>query len=242
MGAALRRLAGVPADYDPGAFPPFAVTADLVILAVRPPAVEVLVVRRAEAPFAGAWALPGGFVGPEQSPVAAAQDKLRDKAGVAVEEAHLEQLATFGEPGRDPRMRVVSVAYLAMVAEPAVPSPGRDTREAAWMDVAAVDRGALAFDHDEILDAGLERVRAKLEYTTLATKFCGPTFTMAELRGVYEAVWNTELDPPNFNRKVLACDGFVEPTGETVSVGRGRPAKTYRAGSGRLLDLAIRRG
>jgi len=219
------------ASYDPADFPPFAVTVDLVVLTVRPPAMEVLLVQRTEAPQAGQWALPGGFVGPDQDLSTAAQVKLADKTGIDVDRAHLEQLATFGDPTRDPRMRVVSVAHLAMVAEPG--ELGVD--QAAWHAVADVADLSLAFDHAQILEAGIERARAKLEYTTLATSFCGPEFTIAELRSVYEAVWGPRLDAANFHRKVTATEGFVEPTGRTESGGRGRPARTYQAGSATTL-------
>lgn len=227
--------------YDPGDYPPFAVTADLVILTVRPPALEALLVRRATPPYAGAWALPGGFVEPDQSLIDAAQAKLVDKTGVAVAEAHLEQLATFGTPDRDPRMRVVSVAWLALIAEPPEPIAGIDTDEAAWVDVSTIDVGALAFDHREILDAGIERARNRIEYTTLAAHFCGDEFTIGELRAVYETLWSVSLDPANFHRKVLASPGFVDDTGSLSSGGRGRPARLYRRGSAERLDPPLHR-
>jgi len=224
-------------DYDPADFPPFAVTVDLVVLTVRPPQMEVLLVQRNDAPHKNRWALPGGFVGPSQTLLEAAQAKLGEKTGVAVDEAHLEQLGTFGDPSRDPRMRVVSVTYLAMVENPETLT----TNSAQWHPTAAVALDQLAFDHAQILSQGIERARAKLEYTTLATTFCGATFTMVELRGVYEAVWGTKLDPANFHRKVLASDNFIEPTNQTTSEGRGRPAKLYRAGGMALLYPPISR-
>ncbi len=222
-------------SYDPSAFPAFAVTVDLVVLTVRPPALEVLLLRRPEAPAKGKWALPGGFVKPEQDLVDAAEFKLADKTGIRVDRAHLEQLQTFGKPKRDPRMRIVSVAYLAMVADPPAPELGN----AAWMPVGDVGARTLAFDHADILAAGIERARSKLEYTTLGTSFCAPEFTIAELRSVYEAAWDTTLDPANFHRKVMATNGFVEPTGRTESSGPGRPARTYTAGDADALHPAI---
>lgn len=236
-----RYYSPVAAIYDPSDFPPFAVTADLVMLTVRPPRFEVLLVKRASEPFAGAWALPGGFVAPEQSLLAAARTKLVDKTGVAVDETHLEQIASFGQPERDPRMRVVSVAWLALLADPPEPIAGTDTDEAAWVDVADIDRQSLAFDHATILDAGIERARNRIEYTTLAAQFCGNEFTIGELRSVYETLWDTELDPANFHRKVLATDDFVTETGATSSGGRGRPARLYRRGSATNLDPPLHR-
>ena len=242
--------------YDPSQFPPFAVTADLVILTVRPPQVQVLLVERERDPFKGSWALPGGFVHPEQSLVEAAKFKLQDKTGLSLEAAHLEQLASFGDPDRDPRMRVISVAWLALVAHPDEPVAGAESADAAWVDVASLhhlsgdqgssDQGSpdpvpLAFDHAEILSAGIERARNRIEYTTLAPAFCGDTFTMGELRSVYETLWGHPLDPANFNRKVLATDGFVEPTGDVVAQAKGRPAKTYRRGPADRLNPPLQR-
>lgn len=228
-------------DYDPANFPPFAVTADLVILTVRPPQTQVLVVQREQEPFAGRWALPGGFVKPNQSLIEAARFKLQDKTGLALSSTHLEQLATFGEPKRDPRMRVISVAWLALVADPQEPVAGTESVDAAWVDVQSLKPGALAFDHGAILQAGIERAQNRIEYTTLASSFCADEFTMAELRAVYETLWGTDLDPANFNRKVLASGGFVVPTGNVVSQAKGRPAKTYRRGGADTLAPPIQR-
>lgn len=223
--------------YNPADFPPFAVTVDLVVLTVRPSGMDVLLVQRDEAPFKSAWALPGGFVGPEQDLLTASQFKLADKSGIDIDRAHLEQLATFGAPDRDPRMRVVSVAHLAMV-----PEPGElRVTNAAWHPVRELSHLKLAFDHRAILSCGIERARAKLEYTTLATSFCGERFTIVELRAVYEAVWGSELDPANFHRKVIASSGFVQPTGATISEGRGRPAQVYQKGPASNLHPPIAR-
>lgn len=229
------------APYDPQAFPPFAVTVDVVILTVRPPQLEILLVQRSEAPFVGHWALPGGFVGVEQSLVDTAQAKLVAKTGLSVDHSHLEQLATFGTPGRDPRMRVVSVAYLALVPRLDVVEESTGREVSAWKTVADLHDLDLAFDHRAIAVAGIERARAKLEYTTLATSFCGPTFTMGELREVYETVWGHTLDPANFHRKVLTTEGFVEPTGKQRALGKGRPAKLYRRGDAGFLNPPLQR-
>lgn len=222
--------------YNPNEYPPFAVTSDLVILTVRPPAVEVLLVQRGTKPFADSWALPGGFVGPTQDLIEAAQSKLVEKTGVEIDHTHLEQLASFGAPGRDPRMRVVSVAWLALLADPPSPIAGPDAQDAAWVSLSELNSATLAFDHAEILNAGIERARNRIEYTTLAAQFCGEEFTLGELRAVYETLWGCELDPANFSRKVLATDGFVTATGLSVSAGRGRPARTYRRGPAQRLD------
>ncbi|WP_329181353.1 NUDIX hydrolase [Streptomyces sp. NBC_01477] len=270
------------AEYDPRAFDPIAVTVDVVALTLRTGRLEVLAVQRGGPPFAGRWALPGGFVraGRESLDEAAARE-LAEETGLdaaALGRVHLEQLGSYGSPQRDPRMHVVSVAYLAFA--PGLPDaqPGGDAAGAGWLPVEAIsprgqpdaagprpfeqgrrsgtygggtgrrpgpdDAGGLAFDHGRILADGLERARAKIEYTPLATAFLGETFTITELRAVYETVWGAPLHAGNFHRKVLSVPGFVESTGETDSRpgSRGGPrARLYRAGDARLLHPALLR-
>jgi 8-oxo-dGTP diphosphatase len=228
-----------PPVYDPAAYPPFAVTADLVVLTIRADELAVLLVRRGEPPFAGALALPGGFVRPAETLRAAARRELTEEAGPGFSSAHLEQLASYGDPGRDPRMRVVTVAYLALAPLLPVPQAGGDAADAAWMPVAGTGiRGAarLAFDHDAILADGIERARAKLEYTPLATAFCPAEFTVGQLRRVYEIVWGTPLDPRNFHRKITGTPGFLAPAGGQTAGDRGRPARLYRRGPATALQ------
>ncbi len=230
------------ASYDPRAFPPFAVTVDIVVLSVVDD-LAVLTVRRGEQPFAGRQALPGGFVRPQESVADAAWRELAEETGLGPDVlpgVHLEQLATFGEVDRDPRMRVVSVAHLAMVPQRPLPTAGTDAADARWTPVA--DATGLAFDHDDILQVALERVRAKLEYTTLATSLIGPDFTLGELQAVYEAVWGCRLQRANFRRKVLATPGFVQAT-DRSRTGRqgGAPATVYVAGDGAALTPPMMR-
>ncbi|HEX7308157.1 NUDIX hydrolase [Lentzea sp.] len=217
--------------YSPSDFPPFAVTVDLVVLTVRADELCVLLVRRGEEPFSGQWALPGGFVQVAESVGDAAVRELGEETGVSG--LFLEQLGTYGEPGRDPRMRVVSVAYLALAADLPVPVAGTDAAEAAWVPVGGVS--SLAFDHFLILRDGVERARAKLEYTPLGAEFCPAEFTVAELRRVYEIVWGVSLDPRNFHRKVTGVEGLLVATGETTSRDGGRPAALFRRGGARVL-------
>ena len=224
-------------------FPPFAVTVDLVVFTIRNHELCVLTIKRGEAPYKGRVALPGGFVLPNEDLEAAAQRELAEETGVgASHDTHLEQLATYGAPKRDPRMRTVSVAYLAFAADLPEPVAGTDAASAKWMPVSEALEIKLAFDHSTILKDGLERARAKLEYSTLATAFCPAEFTIADIRNVYELVWGIAIDPRNFHRKVLASVGFVEPTGELVSQGRGRPAQAFRAGPAVQLHPPIARG
>jgi 8-oxo-dGTP diphosphatase len=212
------------------------VTVDLVVLTIREDTLQALVVRRGEPPYKNKWALPGGFVHEDEDLDAAAARELQEETALTRGQVHLEQLATFGAPRRDPRMRVVTVAYLALAADLPHPRAGTDAADARWQPVdELLDTGELAFDHAEILHVGVERARSKLEYTPLGTKFCPPEFTVSELRRVYEVVWGTQLDPRNFHRKATKTDGFLVPTDHTTTRDGGRPARLYRTGSIKLL-------
>ena len=246
------------ASYDPRAFEPVAVTVDVVALTIRDDALDVLLVQRGVPPFEGQWALPGGFVRsrPAEDLDEAAVRELAEETGQRPGRIHLEQLASYGSPGRDPRMRVISVAYLMFAPELPEPHAGTDARAAAWVPVESLGLAEggpgqrpdttrrLAFDHARILADGLERARSKLEYTPLATAFVADEFTVAELRAVYETVWGERLHAGNFHRKVLSVPGFVESTGETTETGgaRGGPrSRLYRRGDARLLHPALLR-
>ncbi|MGK5531188.1 NUDIX hydrolase [Streptomyces sp. URMC 129] len=236
--------------YDPSEFPPFAVTVDLVVLTVRRHALCALTVRRAEEPHRGQWALPGGFVRIDEDLASAAARELAEETGLRAQDsgsrhagAHLEQLATYGDPHRDPRMRVVSVAHLVLAPDLPAPTAGGDAGSAQWTPVARLLGGAgggpverLAFDHARILADGVERARSKIEYSSLAAAFCPAEFTVGELRRVYEAVWGVALDPRNFHRKVTGTPGFLVPVGGTTTRQGGRPAQLFRAGGATLLN------
>src|SRR5262245_234080 len=220
-----------PEGYDPSAYPPFAVTVDVVVLTLVFRDLHVLLIERGAEPHAGRRALPGGFVKPDESLEEAAERELREETGVKAA-AYLEQLGAYGAPDRDPRMRVVTVAYLAVLPRIDDLEAGTDAAGAELAPVREVLSGEveLAFDHDEILRDAVEAVRLQLEHTTVATAFVGPEFTLSELRAVYEAGWETQLDPGNFRRKMLANPGVMEPTGETRAPGPegGKPAEVYR--------------
>lgn len=225
--------------YEPSDHVPFACTVDMAIFSIRQGALSILLVQRGEAPYAGSWALPGGFVQPDEDALTAARRELQEETGVEIDSVHLEQLGTYTAPDRDPRMRVISVAHVALLASASSPSAGSDARDARWWSVSDLDDLPLAFDHRTIFEDALARVRAKLEYTTLATQFVSEVFTLGELARVYEAVWGTDLDIANFRRKVLGIEGFVEPTGGQSST-TGQPL-LYRAGPATEVSPPFRR-
>lgn len=259
-----------PADWPGGSPFTVAVTVDVVALTVRADRLEVLLVQRGEQPFKGDWALPGGFVRDGEDLAEAAARELAEETGVADLAAHLEQLATYGAPARDPRGRVVTVAYLAFAPAPQPTQPGlprpsprasTDAVDARWFPVADLGAGAqrpfgagaqgrlgagaqrLAFDHDAILADGVERARAKLEYSALGTAFCTEPFTAADLRRVYEAVWGVPLDARNFWRKVSSTPDLLVPVpGRSVpGPSGGRPAARFRRGPAAVLYPPILR-
>jgi 8-oxo-dGTP diphosphatase len=211
---------------------------DLVILTLRESRLHVLLIERGVEPFRGAFALPGGFLQhTEEDLNVAAHRELAEEAAMDVEKLHLEHLGVYGTPGRDPRGRVVSVAYLAIAPELPEPIAGTDAAGARWHPAEQVLSGELkvAFDHRLIVEDGVERARAKLEHSALATAFCGPTFTIADLQRVYEAVWGMSLDPRNFYRKVQKTSGFIVAAGPERKVTTGRPARLFRAGPRKVL-------
>jgi 8-oxo-dGTP diphosphatase len=224
-------------------FVPLGLATDLVILTVRDGRFEVLLIRRGIPPYQDRWALPGGFVRPDEDLEATARRELAEETGITTDRIHLEQVATYGAPDRDPRGRVVSVAYLALVPDLPAPVAGSDAAAASWVDVTDVldDPDRLAFDHHRILTDAVERARAKLEYSPLATAFCPPEFTISELRGVYEAVWGTSLDPRNFHRKVTKTPDFVTPTATTTTRDGGRPAQLFHRGTATALHPPMTR-
>ncbi|PID96990.1 MAG: hypothetical protein CSA84_02445 [Actinomycetales bacterium] len=232
------------------AYPALAVTVDLVVLTIRSGALHVLLVERGEQPYRGQLALPGGFLRIDESLRDAAHRELAAHTGLGLARAgHLEQLGSYGRPDRDPRMRTVSVAYLALVPQlpESVAGPVADTDPAIarWVPVGDLTTTSgpapLAFDHDAILADGVQRARAKLEYTALATVFCPPEFTISQLREVYETVWGHAVDPRNFHRKATRTVGLLEPTGRRTSGETGRPAQLYRRGTTDVIDPPLNR-
>lgn len=236
--------------------PRAAVTVDLIVLTIRDDQLVALLVRRGIPPFQGKLALPGGFVAPDETLAEAAARELTEETGLITDLGrepgqpadglvHLEQLASYGDPGRDPRQRVVTVAYLALAPGLPAPRAGSDAADASWMPAAALlawPAAELAFDHRAILADGVERARAKLEYSPLAAAFCPAEFTVGQLRRIYETVWGTRLDPRNFHRKVTGTPGFLRPADAMTAGERGRPARLYRKGDAVILHPPLLRG
>jgi len=225
--------AAAPPGYDAGRFPAFAVTVDVVILTMSDGVLHVLLVRRGEEPYKDMWAVPGGFKRPDETLDEAARRELSEETGVDVPSL-LTQFGAYGDPGRDPRTNVVTVAYVAVLRDVGVIAAGTDAAHAALVPAsdALEERIELAFDHLQIVRDAVERVRVELELSGIATAFVGTAFTMAELRAVYEAIWGVQLDAANFRRSLVGEDGWVIPTGRTArpGPGGGRPAELFRAG------------
>jgi 8-oxo-dGTP diphosphatase len=218
-------------------------TVDVVILTLREGTAHLLLIERGSDPFRGAMALPGGFVRVDEAADEAALRELREETNIDGRALHLEQVHTFSRPDRDPRGRVVTIAYLAIAPNLPEPTGGTDASRAAWtpLDEVLAGKVPLAFDHGDIIEESVEFARRKLEQTTLATAFCAEPFTIADLRHVYEAVWGTTLDAGNFSRKVTKTEGFVVPTGHVREGERGRPPALYRRGRATTLYPAILR-
>ena len=208
------------------------VTVDIVIFSLRGGELHVLLIRRAIPPFQGRWALPGGFILEGESLDDAARRELAEETGVR--HGYLEQLYTFGDPGRDPRGRVVTVAYYALLTtETAPPAAGTDAGEAKWMP--ARRHPPLAFDHERIVAYALERLANKLEYTTVGFQLLPKKFTLSQLQRVYESVLGRSLDKRNFRRKI-ALLGVLTPLDEWVQDGPSRPAQLHRVSAKRRHD------
>jgi 8-oxo-dGTP diphosphatase len=198
------------------------VAVDIVLFTIRDRALHILLIKRLIEPFKGGWALPGGFVLEDESLEAASYRELREETGV--DKVYLEQLYTFGNPGRDPRGRVVTVAHYALVPNSQVLQAGTDAADAAWFPIAKLP--SLAFDHREIVDHAHERLRNKLEYSNVGFQLLPEKFTLSELQMVHEAVLGETLDKRNFRRKIIQ-QGIVKATKDVQKAGR-RPAQLYR--------------
>jgi 8-oxo-dGTP diphosphatase len=205
-------------------YPHPAVSTDVVVFTIDAGQLKLLLVRRANAPFQDMWALPGGFLDIDEDLAACALRELEEETGVRG--VYLEQLYTFGRPDRDPRERVISVAYFALVPiDRLSPRAASDAAEVGWF--AFNHLPALAFDHADIIAMAHRRLVAKLDYSTIAFQFLPATFTLSELQQVYETLRNSPLDKRNFRKRMLALD-CLEETGRLRRSGSHRPAREYR--------------
>lgn len=207
------------------AYPHPAVTTDVVVFTIRAERLHLLLIRRANAPFAGTWALPGGFLEIDEDLDACAARELSEETGI--EAIYLEQLYTFGAPTRDPRERVIGVTYFAVLPphRHAEPRAASDAAETAWFPLDTLPD--LAFDHAQIIRTAQDRLRAKLDYSTIAFQFLPEYFTLSELQKVYEIVLTQRLDKRNFRKRILSL-ALLEETGRQRRNGRRRPAREYR--------------
>lgn len=218
-------------------YPRPALTVDVVIFTLRENHLQALLIQRGEPPFAGMWALPGGFVRMDESLESAAQREMQEETGL--KEAYLEQLYTYGEPQRDPRGRVVTVAYFSLIPAdaPVRHEGGNDACQAAWFRVDSLP--TLAFDHAGIIDYALRRLRYKLEYTAACFELLPEEFSLSELQHTYEMILGETLDKRNFRRRILEST-IIEPT-EHMRGGEGRPARLYRYRADAVAEVKARR-
>ncbi len=218
-------------------YPRPALTVDVVIFTLRENRPHVLLIQRGEPPFASMWALPGGFVKMEESLEEAACREMEEETGL--KQAYLEQLYTYGAPDRDPRGRVITVAYFALIPAdaPIRSEGGSDASQASWFRIDDLPR--LAFDHAEIIGYALRRLRYKLEYTAAGFELLPEQFTLSELQHTYEMILGETLDKRNFRRRILEA-GIIEPTSHLRS-GEGRPARLYRYRADAVAEVKARR-
>lgn len=214
-------------------YPHPAVTTDIVIFTIRDNCLKLLLIKRGGEPYQGRWALPGGFVGIDEDLEASARRELEEETGVTG--VFLEQLYTFGQPDRDPRERVITVAYYALIPSDQIRLQAASDAEAVgWF--AFEELPPLAFDHDAIVTMAHQRLVAKLEYSTIAFQFLPREFTLSELQAVYEIIQREPVDKRNFRKQVLALGKLTE-TKKMKREGAHRPARIYRVKSPGKVDI-----
>ena len=210
--------------YDPHKYERPSVTVDVIMMSLRQRDLQVMLVKRRSWPYEDMWAIPGGFVNMDESLESAAKRELREET--SVQDVYLEQLYTFGDPGRDPRTRVITVVYFALLdSERLQVKAADDAQDVGWFSVYNLP--PLAFDHEKILQYALNRLRGKLDYTTIAFNLLPEQFTLRELQRVYEIILHRRLDKRNFRKKILST-GILEDTEIKKMEGTHRPARLYR--------------
>ncbi|HEX2997099.1 MAG TPA: NUDIX domain-containing protein [Anaerolineales bacterium] len=201
-----------------------AVTVDLVIFTVDHNILKVMLVKRADDPFADCWSIPGGFLKAGESLEDAAARVLKEKTGV--KNVYVEQLYTFGDPDRDPRARVITVTYFALIPWKHLIQPeSNKITDLMWTSVDALPK--LAFDHREIIQYGVQRLRAKATYSNIVYGLLPRHFSLSELQHIYEIILDEKLDKRNFRKRMLAT-GLLQETGEKTATGAHRPAMLYK--------------
>ena len=214
-------------------YPHPAVTIDIVIFTIRQDELKVLLIKRALPPHRNQWALPGGFIKLEESLEEGAKRELQEETGVTG--VYLEQLYTFGRPDRDPRERVITVAYYALIpSDELEPKAASDAENVSWFGLKELPD--LAFDHKEILKMAHQRLIAKLDYSTIAFQFMPKDFTLSELQHVYEVILREQIDKRNFRKRILGLN-LIKETGKARKVGAHRPAKLYRVKNPNRIDF-----
>jgi len=210
--------------YDASKYERPSVTVDVLMMSLRQRDLQILLIKRRSWPFEGMWAIPGGFVNIDESLETAAKRELQEETGV--QDVYLEQLYTFGDPDRDPRTRVITVVYFALLdSERLQVEVASDATDVGWFSVYELP--SLAFDHEKIIHYALNRLRGKLDYTTIAFNLLPEQFTLRELQRVYEIILHKRLDKRNFRKRILAT-GILEDTGAKKMEGTHRPARLYR--------------
>ena len=214
-------------------YPHPAVTTDIVVFTIRDSLLKLLLIKRKSPPYKGKWALPGGFVGIDEDIRACAERELCEETGISG--VYLEQLYSFGKPNRDPRERVISITYYALIPSDKIQlRPATDAEAADWF--AMQDIPELAFDHEQIVAKAKQRLTAKLDYSTIAFQFMPQQFTLSELQNVYETILQAELDKRNFRKWVLALEN-IEETGDERREGAHRPARLYRVKNPQVVEI-----
>ena len=222
--------------YDASIYERPSVTVDIVMFSLHED-LRVLLIQRKYDPYQGAWAIPGGFVHMDESLEEAARRELMEET--AVSNVYLEQLFTFGDPGRDPRTRVITIAYIALVPHDAIqPQAGDDAAKADWFSLTELPN--LAFDHQKIINYALTRLRYKLEYTTVGFELLPDQFTLTELQRAYELILDEKLDKRNFRSKIATAK-ILEESGKMKQEGKGRPAKLYQYRQDAVAEVKTRR-
>ena len=214
-------------------YPHPAVTTDVAVFTLRDRQLQLLLVRRGQQPHRGKWALPGGFLEIDEDLESCAKRELQEETGVS--DLYIEQLFTFGRPDRDPRERIISVTYYALIpSDKLALTAGSDATDAAWFPVEKLPE--LAFDHAEIILLARERLASKTLYSTIAFQLMAETFTLSELQSVYEILRNEKLDKRNFRKWALALNRLEETGGKRTN-GNHRPAKIYRVTNPNLVEI-----